>query len=298
MVVVGAINVDLVVPVPRLPAPGETVAGPSLERYGGGKGANAAVAAARAGARVRLVGAVGDDDLGADALAALQADGVDVGQVRRRAGTSTGAALIAVDPGGDNQIAVAAGANATVEPADAAAAVDHGPPGAVVVVSTELPTPVVRAAAEAAAAASLRCVFDPGPVVPGLDAVLAAGPLVTPNLTECRQLAARPLASPQEAARTVAIRTGAPVVVTMGAGGVLVVTADGDVEHRPARRVVAVDSTGAGDTFTGVLAAWLAAGAGLDAAVDAALVAASLSVTAAGARTAMPSWAAIRAALG
>src|SRR5918995_1014529 len=115
LVVVGSINVDLVVHTDRLPVPGETVLGGTFERHGGGKGANQAVAAARAGSRVTFVGAVGDDNLGLDALAELEAEGIDVSRIGRLHGVSTGVALIVVDAGGENQIAVASGANAAVD---------------------------------------------------------------------------------------------------------------------------------------------------------------------------------------
>src|SRR6185312_12502348 len=121
VLVVGSINADLVVTLDRLPEPGETVTGGRFARHGGGKGANQAVAAARAGARVRFVGAVGDDDFGAAELAELEAEGVDVAAVRRLRGEATGVALISVDRDGRNQIAVASGANACVD----GAAVDH-----------------------------------------------------------------------------------------------------------------------------------------------------------------------------
>jgi sugar/nucleoside kinase (ribokinase family) len=129
--VVGSVNADLVVRVPSLPRPGETVTGGTFERHGGGKGANQAVAAARAGAAVRMVAAVGDDDLGAEAIAQLEAEGIDVSAVQRLAVAPTGVALIAVDEAGENQIAVASGANAVlsaeaVERALAGAAPDGG----------------------------------------------------------------------------------------------------------------------------------------------------------------------------
>jgi ribokinase len=298
VVVVGAINVDLVVAVPRLPDRGETVVGPRLDRHGGGKGANAAVAAARAGARASLVGAVGDDDLGADALRTLAGDRVATDSVRTCAGTSTGTALIVVDAEGDNQITVAAGANAELVPADVAAAIAASPPASVVVVSAEVPLGAVRAAVESATGSGRRCVLNPAPVVPELGDLLDAGPVVTPNATECRQLAGLPDAPPAEAGRALAARTGAPVMVTLGAAGALVAHPGGTVDHWPAPPVLAVDTTGAGDTFTGVLAAWLAAGAELDRAVAAAVVASALSVTAAGARAGMPDAGAILAALG
>lgn len=289
MIVVGAINVDLVVVAPRLPGPGETVVGGGLQTYGGGKGANAAVAAARAGATVRLIGAVGADDTGAAALAELDDEGIDVTDVAVLAGESTGVALIVVDERGENQIAVGAGANAAVS-------VDHVrrclraalPSGGCVLVSTEIPAEAVAVAVEEAAAAGVLCVLNPAPVLPIIVELLRFGPIVTPNGTELGDLVAllgegSSTSAVDDAARLVA-RSHQPVVVTQGADGVLVVAADLTVQHVPAPQVVVRDTTGAGDTFNGVLAARLAAGDDLATAVPVAVAAASLSVTRVGAR--------------
>jgi ribokinase len=289
VIVVGAINVDLVVVAPRLPGPGETVVGGGLQTYGGGKGANAAVAAARAGATVRLIGAVGADDTGAAALAELDDEGIDVTDVAVLAGESTGVALIVVDERGENQIAVGAGANAAVS-------VDHVrrclraalPSGGCVLVSTEIPAEAVAVAVEEAAAAGVLCVLNPAPVLPIIVELLRFGPIVTPNGTELGDLVAllgegSSTSAVDDAARLVA-RSHQPVVVTQGADGVLVVAADLTVQHVPAPQVVVRDTTGAGDTFNGVLAARLAAGDDLATAVPVAVAAASLSVTRVGAR--------------
>ncbi|MBW0135805.1 bifunctional hydroxymethylpyrimidine kinase/phosphomethylpyrimidine kinase [Pseudonocardia abyssalis] len=280
MLVVGAVNVDLVVAAPRLPGPGETVVGDGMERFGGGKGANAAVAAARAGAAVVLVGAVGDDDLGAAALDELRAEGVDVSGVAVLPGRATGVALIVVDAAGENQIAVGAGANAHV-PASVTV-----PPGTrCVLVSTEINDDAVLAALRT----GIPCVLNPAPVTDAVVAALDAGPILTPNRGECLDLAAR-LGAPTDevgvAARRIRERTGAPVVVTLGGAGALVV--DSVVETVPAPTATVRDTTGAGDTFNGVLAARLAAGDALADAVRVAVRAASVSVGAVGARAGMP----------
>ncbi|MDN5857768.1 MAG: PfkB family carbohydrate kinase [Pseudonocardia sp.] len=289
LVVVGAVNVDLVVRAPRLPGPGETVVGPGVDRYGGGKGANAAVAAARAGApigvTVRLVGAVGDDDLGAAALTELRAAGVDVAGVAVLDGAATGVALIVVDAGGENQIAVGAGANGRVDPVAVRAAV-AGAAG--VLVSAEIPAAAVGAAVTAAAAAGVPCVLDPAPVPPEPAGLLDHGPVLVPNAGELRELAAlsglRAGDEPGEVAAALAARTGAPVVVTLGGDGALVVAAGGRMEHLAAEPVTVVDTTGAGDVFTGTLAARLTAGEDVVAAARAANVAAARAVTVRGAR--------------
>jgi ribokinase len=301
VVVVGAVNVDLVVAADRLPAPGETVVGPEVVRHGGGKGANAAVAAARAGAAVTLVGAVGDDDTGRAALDELRGEGVDVDGVAVLDGVATGVALIVVDAAGENQIAVGAGANGRVDPDRVRAALAEALPGAgCVLVSTEIPVEAVAAAVETAVAAEVPCVLNPAPVLPGLADLLGPragrrGPLLTPNAGELAALTGA--GPPAERAAELAARTGAPVVVTLGGDGALVVRPDGEVDHLPPFPATVCDTTGAGDTFNGVLAAHLAADVDLAAATRAANAAAALSVAHAGARAGMPTAGAVEAAL-
>lgn len=304
LVVIGAVNVDLVVAALRLPGPGETVVGDGVERYGGGKGANAAVAAARAGAHVRLVGAVGADEMGAAALAELRADGVDIDGVAVLDGVPTGVALIVVDGDGENQIAVGAGANRAVGANHVRAAVRKALPGAgCVLVSTEIPGGAVAAAVHAAATAGIPCVLNPAPVIPAVADLVALGPVLTPNRSECRDLAALLGAdSPADGvvpagARAVLARSRGPVVVTLGGDGAVVLVPDREPEHVPPRPATVRDTTGAGDTFNGVLAARLAAGNALGTAVRVATAAASLSVGSVGARTGMPHADAIEAIL-
>jgi len=303
VLVVGAINVDLVVAAERLPGPGETVVGPSVRRHGGGKGANAAVAAARAGAEVRYCGAVGDDDVGAGALAELRAEGIDVADVAVLDATATGMALIVVDAQGENQIAVGAGANAAVTPEMVRTAVERAAGWAdSLLVSTEIPSEAVVAAIAAGEAHGVRCVLNSAPVLPELLDVLPLGPIVTPNASELEDLHAlmggSAGVSVREMASAICARTGAPVVVTLGGDGVLVAEPGAPATALPAGQVAEVrDTTGAGDTFNGVFAAALARGTSvLDASIRG-VTAASLSVAAVGARSGMPRAAAIDAAL-
>ena len=301
VVVVGAVNVDLVVAAERLPGPGETVVGPGVVQHGGGKGANAAVAAARMGATVTLVGAVGDDDTGRGALDDLRGEGVGVDAVAVLAGVTTGVALIVVDAAGENQIAVGAGANARVDRDQVRAAlVDALPETGCVLVSTEIPFEAIAVAVEMATAVDVPCVLNPAPVLPGLAGLLVPrpglhGPLLTPNVGELAALAGPGPTGVR--AVGLAARTGAPVIVTLGGEGALLVGAGGHVEHLPPHPATVRDTTGAGDTFNGVLAAHLAAGVDLGAAVRAANVAAALSVGHAGARAGMPRAAAVAEAL-
>ncbi|SFB62948.1 ribokinase [Amycolatopsis marina] len=299
VIVVGAINVDFVVAAPRLPGPGETVVGPDLRRYGGGKGANAAVAAARAGAVTRLIGAVGTDETGSAALAELRADGVLVDGVAELDSVATGAALIVVDPAGENQIAVGAGANAAVVADSVRAALRAALQSTgCVLVSTEIPGEAVAAAVETAAGGGVRCVLNPAPVQPVVVDLLRHGPVLTPNVTEVAELAAmlgahdagagEGIAGVTAAAEAVLAASGAPVVVTMGGDGALVLLPGERPQHVPPRPATVRDTTGAGDTFNGVLATRLAAGETLTAAVHAASVAGAISVGQVGARAGMP----------
>ena len=279
VLVVGSINVDITVRADRLPAPGETVAGGRLERAGGGKGANQAVAAARAGAGVSLVGAVGDDDLGADALAALRAEGIDVTAVVRLEGVATGVALIVVDGAGRNQIAVASGANHAVTAAHVRSAARRAP--GCVLASFELLDEPVLAAARIAHEAGCTLVVNPAPARSLTAALCELRPILTPNQHEAEALTGE--REPEAAARALAARTGAPAVVTLGERGALIVVAARS-ELVAAPEVRAVDTTGAGDSFNGVLAAELARGRELPAAVVEAVAAAAGSVTRPGAR--------------
>jgi ribokinase len=302
VIVVGSINADLVMRLPRLPAPGETVLGGVLERHHGGKGANQAVAAARAGARVHLIGAVGAED-GADSLADLETDHIDVTHVASCAGP-TGHATILVDAQtGENSIAVAAGANdqVTVGMVDIALEALKLQPADVMVLSFEVPGRALEQAADMARSAGAQLVVNPAPAQPDLIALLD-GAIAAPNQHELaaylragrtergRHVSYVPPASglPGPAALAFSARTGGPVLVTLGAEGALL-AADGQTEHFVAHRVEAIDTTGAGDTLTGVLATGLAAGLPLRDSVRRAVAAASLSVTKAGARTGMPS---------
>ena len=274
--VVGSVNVDEVVRVERLPREGETVSGGTFRRHGGGKGANQAVAAARAGAEVRMVGCVGDDPHGDEALAELRALDVDVEHVARSATAATGVALIVVDAEGRNQIAVASGANAEIGAAPGAFA-----GSGVALLSFEAPDDALVHAARTAADAGWAVVVNPAPVRPVPQAVLAARPILVPNEHEATALTGIP--DPERAARVLHAASGAPVVITLGAQGALLF--DGELATLvDAPEVDVVDTTGAGDCLCGTLAARLAAGDHLGQALEAAVAAASLSTTRPGAR--------------
>jgi ribokinase len=321
VVVVGSVNVDLVVVAPRLPRPGETVTGGDVARHHGGKGGNQAVAAARLGAPVAFVGAVGDDDFGAAARAALAGEGIDVTHLAAAA-RPTGVALIVVDARAENLIAVAPGANASPTAASVTAALEALAvgPGDVVLASCEIPPGAVRAALATARAAGAAAVLNPAPA-DGLDAAtIALAGVLTPNEAELALLvaavdvdadasvaAAHASAQAGSGAADVEatarrLLAGGPgdrvVIVTLGAAGALAVPAAGPAIRVPAVPVAPVDTTGAGDAFNGSLAVGLAAGLPLAEAVRRAVASAGLSTTRAGARGGMPTAAELAAFLG
>ena len=283
LVVVGAVNVDLVVRGVPLPAPGQTVTGGVFERHHGGKGGNQAVAAARAlrggslDGAVRLVGAVGDDDIGTDALEALQAEGVDVSRVRIARGVATGVALIIVDEYGENQIAVAPGANATPTPEGVDSALDDLDVRCVVLASLEVPLDAVRRAAERCRQAGGTFVLNPAPASAEAASLLPLANVVSPNESELRLLG-------EDAESIRAKHRDLHVILTVGSRGAV---ADGG-QTVPAPKVEAVDTTGAGDCLNGVLGAGLLERRPLQEAIARAVTAASISVTRPGARSGMP----------
>jgi ribokinase len=283
VLVVGSINEDLVVSADRLPQPGETVTGGVFQRFGGGKGANQAVAAATIGAEVAFIGAVGDDDLGAEAIDRLREIGLDVTGVARLSDVATGVAIIVVDRAGENQIAVASGANATLdrELVDKALSRRSLNPEGAMLTNLEVGDGAVLAAAQVAAASGLTLILNPAPARPIHDRVIELAPILTPNEGEARTLTG--VAQPKAAAAALFAQTGAAVIVTLGDDGALVVDGAG-ARRYSAIDVEPVDSTGAGDVFNGVLAARLAAGDALDDAVRWAIVGSGLAVTERGAR--------------
>jgi len=289
VVVVGSCNVDFVVPVTALPAPGETVLGRDHLRSPGGKGANQAVAAARLGGGVAFVGRVGDDEL-ADTIHTALSD-VDTTYLTPTPGVPSGIALITVADGGENTIAVAPGANARLTPDDVTAAADVLAAAAVTVVQLEIPLDTVTAAVRAAGG---TVVLNPAPAQELSADLLSYVDVLVPNRSELGRLAgtAEP-ASPAEAGELArGLTSPSAVVVTMGADGALVVQGDA-VTHVPAIEVDAVDATGAGDAFCGALADGIADGRDLVSATRWAVRVAGISTTSWGAQSGMPTRAAV-----
>lgn len=290
VLVVGSLNMDLRIRTPRLPAPGETLTGSGFDTDGGGKGANQAVAAARQGARVAMLGAVGQDAHGAALLAALQADGIDTHAVEHIAGTPSGTAAILLMPDGENSIVVIPGANHALTPERVRAQADRLRQARVVVAQLECPLDAVAEALAIAREAGAVTVLNAAPVQPLGDALLGQLDWLVVNEIEAAALAGMPVPGPAEA-RAVAeqLRRRGPrqVLVTLGAEGLVLAGPEGTLAL-PAPRVQAVDTTGAGDTVVGALAAALAAGRPLREALTRAQAAAALAVTRLGTQSAMP----------
>jgi ribokinase len=295
IVVVGSANTDLTVVADSLPAPGETVLGGDLLTAGGGKGANQAVAAARAGGEVAFVGRVGDDDFGRATIANLKNEGIDVDLLRVDEHSASGVALIVVDREGENLIAVASGANARVELEDVRAADSAIAEADMVLLQFEIPVETVMAAVAAAAKHGTPVMLNPAPVPPrGMpDGLLAGIDYVTPNAVEAAQLlgAGDDLPAAQLAEGLLEHGAGA-AFVTLGAMGVCVRTSESAGMVLPPA-VEALDTVGAGDCFSGALAVALAEGRGAVDAAQFAAAAAALSVQVAGAQPSLPRRAAV-----
>jgi len=316
VLIVGSVNVDLVVQTERLPQPGETVMGGTFTRFHGGKGGNQAVAAARLGVPVMLVAALGDDAFAAEAHAALAREGVGTDVLVTLEHTATGVALILVDAKAENQIAVAPGANAGLTAAHVRQALGRLNPheGDAVIVTHEISTDAAREALRIGRAGGAWTILNPAPAG-GLDrSVISLADIVVPNRGELAMLASedalrsgRPvygIDEPVKAARSLLEATsegpGAAkaILVSLGASGAMLVRPTGPVVDIKAPKVKAVDATGAGDALNGALAAALAGGLDLVAAARRAVVAATLSVTRAGAREGYPTLDELAVALG
>jgi len=282
----GSINADIVVPVPKLPQPGETVLGGSYEILPGGKGANQALAARRAGADVMLAGAVGRDGFAAIALASLRGEGVDTHLVRDIE-LPTGCALIMVASSGENIIAVAPGANMGVR-CDWVSE-DLLDANTTLVAQLEVPPGETQALIRRVRRRGGRCVLNLAPALPIDLALLPEIDLLVANESEAATMSSDPMG--------IARRLRQGLVVTRGAAGASAFFSNGSRLDLPALAINPVDTTGAGDTFVGVLAAALDLGGSLEAALRRASAAAGLACLARGAQTAMPRSAAIDLAM-
>lgn len=292
VVVVGSLNCDLVTRAPRRPARGETLTGSGFETFVGGKGANQAIAAARAGASVSMVGRVGDDPFASVIEGKLAEAGVDARFVVRDRGSRTGVADILVEDSGDNSIVVVPLANGRLCAADVEAAGALFEGARVVLLQLEVPLEAVAAAARAAKAAGATVILNPAPAAPLPAGLLADVDWLTPNETELALLAP---GEPDAAVRALLARGPSHVVVTLGDQGA---RWSGDPAPIPAFRVPVVDTTAAGDAFCGALAAALARGAAPREALRFASAAGALACTKLGAEPSLPHRADVEALAG
>jgi ribokinase len=290
IVVVGSSNTDMVIKAERIPAPGETVLGGDFCMVPGGKGANQAVAAARLGAEVSFVARVGADLFGESAIRNFEMEGICTEFVRQDAATASGVALIFVDQGGENAIAVAPGANSRLTPEDVTHAEPRIAEADVLLLQLEVPVVTVRAAIDLARKHGRRVVLNPAPAQAVPDDLLGQVDILTPNETEAEMLLGgrdAGLGGVAPTAQALRDRGVGTVIVTMGREGVFVVGPEGEY-HIPGRRVTAVDTTGAGDAFSGALAYAWGGGQDLRAAIQFAIAVSALSVTRRGAQTSLP----------
>lgn len=281
VLVVGSINMDLVVEAGKFPAPGETLLGRRFDTFPGGKGANQAVAAQRLGAQVAMIGCVGDDAFGRELVGVLDKEGIDTRGVRVAQGVSTGVAAITVSQA-ENSIVVVPGANHALSPADVEAAASAFAEADVVLCQLEIPLETVETAAVLAGRHGKPFLLNPAPAIPLPGALWARVALMTPNEHELSIVSSAP---DEDWQRQLAMHPER-ILMTRGADGAWFAGRDGQLHHQPAFPVEAVDTTGAGDTFNGALAAFW--GKDFKEMARLACAASALSVTRPGAQGGMP----------
>jgi ribokinase len=287
--VFGSINMDLIATTARLPKPGETVAGTGFATAAGGKGANQALAARRAGSTVNMAGAVGKDEFAAPAIALLSEAGTGLSKVNHVDGP-TGTALILVGGDGENMIAVVPGANGTVSPEDAEAVVAAMEPNDILMLQLEVPPAAVEKALDAARKKGIRSVLNLAPLIADAPRLGRLADIVIANETEFELLAGQEgmTAGDREAAlKRLHGETGQTLIVTLGADGVIAIR-DGELVRAKGLKIEPVDTVGAGDTFCGYFAASLDGGLDFETSLRRAAVAGSLACLKAGAQPSIP----------
>lgn len=287
--VLGSINMDLIATTNRLPEPGETVAGNEFSTAAGGKGANQALAARRAGRTVRMAGAVGRDEFAAAALALLDEAGVDLSMVDHVEGP-TGTALILVGGTGENMIAVVPAANGKVSERQALAAVEAMAPEDLLMLQLEIPAVAVEAALRSAKIKGVTSILNTAPLTEDAVRLAKLADVVITNETEFELLTGRAALNPverEEALQRMHGETGQTVIITLGADGVIAAR-DGQMHRAQGLTIEPVDTVGAGDTFCGYLAAGLDSGLAFDEALRRAAIAGSLACLKPGAQPSIP----------
>lgn len=300
ILVIGSLNMDLVVHVPRVPNNGETLLGTEFHRYFGGKGANQAVAVARQGVRTIMVGRVGADAFGQDQVAKLQEEGIETDYLLVDDEHASGVAFIVIDAQGNNRIMVVPGANGAVSPRDIEALEPVMAECSCVVIQLEIPLETVFAAVRSAHAQGAKVILNPAPAQPLPMDLYPCLTVITPNESEAQLLTGvevTDLATARQAAQVLLDRGVLAVVITLGSQGAYGLTLSGEF-HVPAHQVNVVDTVAAGDTFTGALAALIGEGHSLREAVEYANAAAAIAVTRHGAQPSVPTKAEVLRFLG
>ena len=288
ILIVGSLNADLVVQVPRFPQPGETISGSDLQIIPGGKGANQAVAAARQGTTVSMLGRVGQDSFGPELIHNLKQNNVDTSHVQNDSRAATGTAIIVVDANGQNNIVLSPGGNGQVSPVDVADAsfADYK----LLLLQLEIPIETVVAAAQRAKASGLRVLLNPAPARSLPDELISLSDFILPNETELSLLtnqSVHDIASAEKAAKILLERGAQNVIVTLGAKGALIVSSR-QVTHINSYKVQVVDTTAAGDAFIGGFASALLRNKALEEAVRYGCACGALATTKFGAQPSLP----------
>lgn len=290
--VIGSSNTDMIVKVPRIPMPGETILGGTFMQAPGGKGANQAVAAARNGGAVTFIANLGDDHLGRNAIEGFQRDGIHTDHILIDSSVPSGVALIFVGAEGENSIAVASGANGTLTPNQIASKAEVIRESDLLLMQLETPLETIESAAKIAKQSGVLIVLNPAPAQPLSESLLQKVDFLTPNETEAELLTGiqvKDEASATRAAQVLLDKGIGTCIITLGAKGAFVSNKSFN-KLIPGFKVRAVDATAAGDTFNGVFAVGLASGKSIEDSVRMAHAAAACSVTKMGAQTSIPNW--------
>ena len=292
IVVVGSSNTDLIIKVPEIPRPGETLLGGEFMTFPGGKGANQAVAAARAGGDVVFIAAVGDDPYGEEAIKGYRLDNINTENIKVCKGVPSGIAMITISEKGENAITVASGANALLLPADLDEVEEPFQEADYMLIQLETPIETVQKAVELCSELNTRVILNPAPAAELPDEILEKVSIITPNETEAERLTGitvNDIPTAAEAADVLHGRGIETVIITLGATGAYLSDRPGKVRKLvPGFSVKAVDTTAAGDVFNGQLAVSLAEGKELEGAIMEAHAAAALSVQKLGAQSSIP----------
>jgi ribokinase len=286
----GSLNLDLVLHMPRMPEAGETLASDGSAIFCGGKGANQAVACARMGSKVAMIGRLGDDPSASMLRASLEAEGIDHSGVVTTSATASGTAVILLTPDGQNRIMLIGGANAAVSAGDISAQSDAFEGAKLLICQLEVPMDAVTAAIDCARLRGIPVLLNPAPARPLPTELIAKVDYLIPNESEAALLtgiAVHDVETALAAARALRGQGARNVIVTLGAGGILVLDGDGH-RHLPALPAEVVDTTAAGDSFIGGFSAGLVEGMALDEAAGLGLKAARICVGRAGAQASLP----------